>query len=294
MTSDSPIETAAKPSRIDAARKRREEVLALPIVGHLEKLRQNLLDIGVRNRLISAPLRNTRANVLEIVDERADYVFSALRDGSSFLFLANPTKQEQPASSGDDAESEASLSIYIPPSDALEEEKPARHRGSNLQTRLQAEPLQRRLLTLQHDSALLEEEQGANVLFLAIGFLKWFEADNSEVERFAPLLLVPVKLERDRIRSRFRLKRREDDIEVNLSLQAKLKQDFGIALPNLAENDEWAAEEYFSLVAECISTKKTWSVERDAMLLGFFSFSKFLLYRDLDVEAWPTPRDDRR
>ena len=39
-------------------------------------------------------------------------------------------------------------------------------------------------------------EQGVNVLFVAFGFLKWFEAEHSEEPRLSPLLLVPVCLER--------------------------------------------------------------------------------------------------
>jgi hypothetical protein len=48
------------------------------LCAEIEKLRRNLLDIGTRNRLISAPLKSSRANVLEIIDEKADEVFSAL------------------------------------------------------------------------------------------------------------------------------------------------------------------------------------------------------------------------
>ena len=39
-------------------------------------------------------------------------------------------------------------------------------------------------------------EQGVNVLFVAFGFLKWFEAEHSDEPRLSPLLLVPVCLER--------------------------------------------------------------------------------------------------
>jgi Protein of unknown function (DUF4011) len=205
------------------------------LVAEIEKLRRNLLDIGTRNRLISAPLKSSRANVLEIIDERADEVFSALwRQGATIGFAANETPQPSESTSGEHPE-ESIGPVYVPIDDAGENGIASRHRDNKLQTRLQAEPLQRRLLTLQHDSDLFEEEQGANVLFLAIGFLKWFEADSSDIERFAPLLLIPVTLQRDKVRSRFRLKRRDDDIEVNLSLQAKLKQDFGIDLPELPE-----------------------------------------------------------
>jgi len=40
-------------------------------------------------------------------------------------------------------------------------------------------------------------------------------------------------------------------------------------------------------VAESISSKAGWEVQPDDMVLGFFSFSKFLMYRDLDPECWP-------
>jgi hypothetical protein len=249
----------------------------------IDILRRNLLDIGTRNRLVSAPLKSSRANVLEVIDEKADPVFEMLwRDGTAFTFAHNETVQNagnlQGAQPTDDP-----VPVYVPTDDSDE----TRHRDKRLQTRLALEPLQKRLLTLQHDSALFEEEQGVNVLFLAVGFLKWFEADGSDVERFAPLVLVPVTLQRDRVRSRFRLTPRQEDIEVNLSLQAMLKHNFGIDLPDLPEGDAWQPSEYYAQVERAIAPKKQWAVERDSMLLGFFSFSKYLLYRDLDPETWP-------
>jgi very-short-patch-repair endonuclease len=263
-----------------------------PIIARqIETLRRNLLDIGTRNRLVSAPLKSSRANVLEIIDERADHVFATLwRESAGLTFAHNETAQ--PAASTEEGTSETddgsdSVPVYVPVEEPSEEGVASRHKDNQLQTRLLAEPLQKRLLTLQRDSALFEEEQGVNILFLAVGFIKWFEADSSDVERFAPLILIPATLERDRVRSRFKLKRREEDIEVNLSLQAKLKQDFGIDLPELPEGDEWQPSDYYSLVERAISTKGRWTVERDSMLLGFFSFSKFLLYRDLDPAQWP-------
>jgi hypothetical protein len=260
------------------------------IANQIAGLRRNLLDIGTRNRLISAPLKSARAKVLEVVDEKADHVFEMLwRDGAALSFAHNETAQPEGGESENEDESDA-VPIYVPVEDSNDNGVVSRHRDSRLQTRLLAEPLQKRLLTLQRDSLLFEEEQGVNILFLAIGFLKWFEADSSEIERFAPLILLPVALQRDRVRSRFKLTRREEDIEVNLSLQAKLKQDFGIDLPDLPEGDDWQPSDYFALVEKVVATKARWGVERDSTLLGFFSFSKFLLYRDLDPEQWPEAR----
>ncbi|MFO1163575.1 MAG: DUF4011 domain-containing protein, partial [Reyranellaceae bacterium] len=268
----------------------RVEGSAAALTRQIENLRRNLLDMGTRNRLVSAPLRSTRANALEVIDEKADRVFGALwREGTTFTFAANETAQPVPGKAEQAADDDGSspVPVYIPVDEPAEGGVAPRHKDNRLQTRLLVEPLQKRLLALQRDSILFEEEQGANILFFAIGFLTWFEAESSDVERFAPLLLIPVGLERDRVRSRFRLRRRDDDLEVNLSLQAKLKQDFGLDLPDLPEGEDWQPSDYLAQVEQAIATKAKWRVDRDAMLLGFFSFSKFLIYRDLDSEAWP-------
>src|SRR5262249_51920697 len=76
-------------------------------------------------------------------------------------------------------------------------------------------------------------------------------------------------------------------IDVNLSLQAMLKHNFAIDLPLLPEDDLWQPSDYYALVEKAVSPKSRWLVERDRMLLGFFSFSKYLLYRDLDPQTWP-------
>lgn len=56
-----------------------------------------------------------------------------------------------------------------------------RHRDTVLQTQLTPEGLQKRLTSLYYESMEVEEEQGVNVLYLALGFLKWFEDARSEV-----------------------------------------------------------------------------------------------------------------
>jgi hypothetical protein len=72
-------------------------------------------------------------------------------------------------------------------------------------------------------SEIAEEEQGINILYVAIGFLQWFEDERSDVKREAPLILVPVTLVRDRRRSTFDLKFREDDTATNQAIQERLK-----------------------------------------------------------------------
>jgi Protein of unknown function (DUF4011) len=48
---------------------------------------------------------------------------------------------------------------------------------TKLQTALTSDGLQNRLLALYRDARLIMEEQGVNILYLALGRLKWFEAE---------------------------------------------------------------------------------------------------------------------
>ena len=61
---------------------------------------------------------------------------------------------------------------------------------------------------------------------------------------------------------------------------------FGITLPELPESEDWFPSEYFAAVRETISTKARWSVDPDGVELGFYSFSKLLMIRDLEPAAW--------
>jgi uncharacterized protein DUF4011/AAA domain-containing protein len=162
-----------------------------------------------------------------------------------------------------------------------------RHADLRLQTALTPEGLQRRLLDLYTNARTMIEEQGVNVLYLALGHLKWFEAGHSDTPRYAPLILVPVELERKTASERFRLKWREEDIESDLSLEARLKADFKIELPAFPEHEEFDPNDYFDSVCEAVEGGKDWEVQVNAITLGFFSFAKLLMYRDLDAKNWP-------
>ena len=167
----------------------------------VESLRQQLLDVGKRNKLINAPIGKDRAKQISIEDELADEVFKILYlQGKSMTF--QPFQGEGSV----DLQDEEDESVFLPTEDVDPGTAvAARHSDRKLQTRLMADRLQKQLLTLYRDAQTLEEEQGISVLFLAMGFLHWYESDSSQIKRFAPLILLPVDLERDSARGRFRL-----------------------------------------------------------------------------------------
>ncbi|WP_090645995.1 DUF3320 domain-containing protein [Asticcacaulis taihuensis] len=253
----------------------------------LLKERHALLDLSTRNRLLNVPLRTRNNRAIEIVDEKAVEVFRTLSDGKSMTFLPGVQLSAEDRAELDEDDTETG-GIPQPEDDKLDSSgKASRHTDLRLQTRLTSEGLQKRLFDVWYDAQTLEQEQGVNILYLAVGLLRWYDADNSELVRHAPLVLLPVQLERSSAADKFKLKWRDEPPSPNLTLQAKMKAEFSLIIEDFKDEDELDLAGYFARVAETVSSKPTWQVLPDAMVLGFFSFSKFLMYRDLDPDNWP-------
>jgi very-short-patch-repair endonuclease len=237
--------------------------------------RRELIDLSRRNRLLHTPRTGSRPHCLEILAADPNTLFVGLsRENKKFPFAPGSERPAEETIAADDEVHTAPVS-----------------RSNALQTKLDAEKLERKLYKLYLEARTFEEEQGVSILFLAMGFLNWFEEERSEIQSSAPLLLVPVALERKQGRDPFVLHGREDDMMMNVSLAEKLRGDFGIALPDLPEGDEWLPSEYLSAVAAAIAAQKRWTIDDHGIGLGFFTFSKFLMWRDLDSSTWPKPND---
>lgn len=260
----------------------------ISIRDRLLKERHSLLDLSTRNRLLNTPLRTKNNRAIEIVDEKAEEVFRLLTSNKPLSFL--PGVQLTEAERAElDPEDNVTGGIPQPEDVSVDERGVAvRHSDNRLQTRLTSEGLQKRLFDIWYDAQTLEQEQGVNILYLAFGLLRWFDNDSSDIARHAPLVLLPVKLERTSAADKFRLRWRDEPLSSNLTLQAKMKAEFSLTIADLDdEEDEIDIKGYCAAVAEMISKQNRWEVLSDAMVLGFFSFSKFLMYRDLDPDIWP-------
>ncbi|GAW41751.1 ATP-dependent RecD-like DNA helicase [Brevundimonas sp. SH203] len=260
----------------------------ISIRDRLLKERNALLDLSTRNRLLNTPLRTKNNRAIEIVDEKSTEVFRLLTSNKALSFL--PGTQLSEADRAElDPDDDITGGIPQPGDDAIDERGVAsRHSDTRLQTRLTSEGLQKRLFDVWYDAQTLEQEQGVNILYLAIGLLRWFDSDTSDIARHAPLVLLPVKLERTSAADKFKLRWRDEPPSPNLTLQAKMKAEFALTIEDFKDEDEVDLAGYCARIAETVSNNKRWEVLPDAMVLGFFSFSKFLMYRDLDPDNWPT------
>lgn len=239
--------------------------------------RKRLVETGTRNRLVHVNRANTRGNVINIVNERSDDVWSILLSGKAMRFraLGHDTRRGDEASDiilAHEMESDVGTDRYL---------------DNQLETRLGPDGLAKKLLKISREAKTAEEEQGVNILYLALGFLTWFEDQTSSVTREAPLVLLPVELVRNARTSTYDLRMRDEELITNLPLQQRLAEDFGIKLPAIEVGEEWRPSDYFSQVEAIITDRARWKIDRDAMQLGFFSFSKLLMYLDLSLDSWP-------
>jgi len=218
--------------------------------------------------------------VVEVIGEDPAQVFAALvTEQRVMTFQGQPDKQGRP----DEEHEEDSEEHFDWPS-----EEPADQTDEKLNTPLQRARLERHLTKIHRDQREMIEEQGVNALYIALGMLEWYEADHSREKRFAPLVLVPVLLDRTD-RGGFKLTWDGAEIGTNLSLAALLKKDFAIDLPVVPTEDINIAK-YADQVSVAIREQKDWKIHTDTIAMAFFSFAKFLIFKDLAPGSWPETR----
>lgn len=253
------------------------------IASEVDRLRQNLLDLTLRNSLLN--YRKSSARTLQIVDELPNFIFERLvTERKSFRF--DPAEEDKEGRPAGEATRQTRFDLPQPDRRSIE----LRHTDSRLQTHVKAKFLEARLKSLQRAAKTAVEETGINYLHLAIGFLSWYAREDSGKEHIAPLILVPVSIERkfDARSSAFEYEVRwtEEEIQHNLCLERFLERDFGMKLPKYSEaGEEELPEDYFGRVADAVRTQQKWEVRREA-LLGFFSFHKLMMFADLDPKNW--------
>lgn len=273
-----------------------------PLVDKVNRARLELLDLSTRNRLLNTP-RSGRAKTVEVINELAKVMYQTLViDGKRFTFIAGraePTQVEEelpglsieltvdgePLSDFHEGPEDPEL-LAQPDLELDEHGRVVSQWDAHLTTRFTPTGLQKRLLDLYIDARTLQEEQGINVLYLAIGYLKWRAPGAPKVDRYAPLVLVPVALERSNAGEKFHLRWQGDEIQANLSLQLFLQRQFGLKLPDIDDFESLDIDAYLASVAQLIEDTPDWEVLSNDAVLGLFSFAKFMMYRDLDPALW--------
>lgn len=171
-----------------------------------------------------------------------------------------------------------------------------KHQDSDIQTLLFADDLERRGRNLIAEARRWREEKGVDALYLALGFLEWRETPNSERALLAPLLLIPVVIDRKTTGkgATFEITLGQGGVKENTGLRKKLEADFGLTLPVFqadedGENSEApisTPEAYFEAVSAMAAKRPKWRVRRFGTFAPF-TFANIAIYDDLDPKNWP-------
>lgn len=299
------------------------ENIALPDVNQKIPLTINvwkskLLDLTKRNRALN--FKPNRVSTVSVTDEQATEIFRLLCvECKSLKFKARLETPEEAArrkakeSAAKSEKSSAPSSLLsatvstesggeiLDTDDGADENLSSpdfvpydaatlgdRYTDDFLQTNAIAEKLDTSLRRLEEQARASLEEQGVNSLFLALGMLQYSDSADSEEFYKAPLILVPVSLERRSARTGYQIKTTDDEIIVNPSLAEFLRRNHSIILPEIPDSSQMSEgynlQTFFTEVSEAVKHQANWGVKNEIQL-ALFSFQKLVMYKDLEKNA---------
>ncbi len=230
----------------------------------LDQLAEKLLDIGKRNSMIA--FKDTKSSTAEVVLPSSFELFEMVKSANTFEVF-------DPHLSFDEEEDETPLH---------DKEEYVQQYASKLKKQNQlllynaSENPMTALSGIDKKAREYIEETGVNVAYMAFGFIHWKEREDTEHVYRAPVLLVPVQLERTSIIDPYIIRSTDEDVIVNPTFSYKMNAEYGMTLP--AYNDE-GLEDYLKEVASLVN-KISWKVTADCRI-GIFSFLKINMYHDL-------------
>ena len=270
---------------------------ASSLTSALEQLRLKLLDLTGRNRLIN--FKHTAGKSLQFVEGHPAAIYQKLVEANnkaniSVLGLPEPARRDWVERNGRLQRPEprewaksAGVSTGYDISGEGEDSN-----ESNVRALMYPDDLAKHCRKIEREATLAIEETGANMLFLVLGFLEFPDQRDSDKSFTAPLISVPVSLQKKEVAGiqQFSLQYTGDDISENLSLREKLRNDFGLVLPELAE-EQIDVNGYFAEIQAIIKKQPGFAVKHRVSLC-LLSFSNMLLVRDLDPTKWPSNGDE--
>ncbi len=235
---------------------------------------RKLLDLTTRNRLLHVP---EKSKGVPLVCPEPGLLEDRLADGKKIRVVAAPDL----AAGGRDA----ALHAQRHREDLLEQYAKDTLDRNEVLSPLPKAKLEAELIDLYRKSRSDLDEGGANTLFLALGFLRWKKSADDPRTYRAPLILLPVKLERKSALSGVTMVMHEDEPRFNLTLLELLRQDFELTIPGLGDGlpmDESGVDvaRVWNIVRHAVRDVPGFEVSNELML-GTFSFAKYLMWKDL-------------
>ena len=234
-----------------------------------------LLNLTLRNNLLN--FRPTRRSI-SILEGDLNLLEDNLSSGQEFSLMPCPAEIEA------ERRKDKEYSYIRGLKDEYREYMNAEMKSRRLVTLLSEDDLDFAIKALYYTARTELEENGANTLFVAMGFLQWYETDLSKQARYAPILLYPVELIRKSLARGYVIRYRDEEVQVNTTLLEKLRMDLNLEFPGLVPlpMDEHGidVQKILNTIRTGILNKKGWDVI-DASYIALFSFNQFVMWNDI-------------
>lgn len=242
--------------------------------GRLERWQRKLLDLSARNPLLNHKSSKTS---LRLICPDPGLLEDKLVEGSRISIQSVP----QPSARGQDEDLHRRRTGEV----ITEEYAKAALDKNQVLVDLPQEELTRRAVDIYRKAQTALQEGGSNTLYLALGFLLW-KRDEKDQSRFrAPLILLPVTLERKSVRSGIKMLAHDDEPRFNTTLLEMLRKDFSLEIPSLEgalpqDQSGIDVKGIWNTVRKAVKEAPGFEVVED-VVLGHFSFAKYLMWKDL-------------
>lgn len=219
---------------------------------------RKLLDFSLRNNLLNMRLGR---KVVPFISFEISNLEDHIQQSEDYHIIPAPGKKIEPNEDGlyDSSQQATEYHTYI--AELINDNKIASY--------LTETELLTTLKYVHRTARTSLEENGANSLFLTLGMLKWYETDKSQQPRYAPLLLLPVDIVR-KSSNNYVIRKRDEDIILNITLVELLKQNFDINLDSLLvlPKDGCGVDVklIFTYFRQAIISQKRWNVIEESML----------------------------
>ena len=268
------LELEASPSLPDFDSPKPEETRIETAEGRLERWQRHLLDLSLRNPLLSHRSAKTS---LQIICPDPSQLEDKLATRSRIQIVSAPNSDSP---TRDEEVHQQRTGELI----TEEYAKTELGRGRVLVS-LPSEELSKRTVGIYRKAQTALQEGGANTLYLALGFLVWRRNDKEDRRFRAPLILLPVSLERQSVRSGIRMVAHDDEPRFNTTLLEMLRRDFRIDIQGLdgeLPGDDKGVDVtgIWNRVRAEFRDTPGFEVVED-VVLGHFSFAKYLMWKDL-------------
>ena len=262
-----------------------------------------LLDLSLHNMLLNLPDRSS--SLEPIMSVHIDELENALADGEEFHIYPAPERMCFEVAVEDNKKKKTKIPWFlfamincggpyemtdwvthigdsakqIDFTDWLRREA----KSHRLYSFLPEKELDKSLTKIYRVAKASQQENGVSSLYMSIGVLRWLDSEKTETHH-APLILVPVEIERKSANQGYALHMRDEEPHINLTLLEMLKQNYSIEIGGLdpLPEDESGVDvrKVFAIIRSALRDVGHWDVV-ETCAIGNFSFAQFAMWNDI-------------